>query len=497
MPGRASAVFESSHEFAFFDYFRIPYVVRAEGPNVGGSKSRVGVMRPLTPVGGELRHLVWWRGGPKEKVATRAGRFRLAGFTIAAHVVCVGPDELLDDLGHDWQPLEAIVDQDGHEVAWVWESAEGAVFVPFDPGEVMLNLWSERYTTLGRRGVGSAARSLMLRTYYLVRPLLPRRLQIMLRQSFAARQGVPEFPRWPLETSLHDLYDWLFGLVTSISGVPVPWIDVWPLGKSWAFVLTHDVETDAGVEARELLRDAERQHGYRSSWNFVPERYALDQDVVRQLHSDECEVGVHGLRHDGRDLATRRMLSQRLPAMHAAAERWDAVGFRSPATQRHWRLMPLLEFDYDTSYTDTDPYEPQPGGCCTYWPFFNEDLVELPITLPQDHTLFRVLRDVDPDLWRDKARQLRQRGGMVLVLAHPDYADDPVMLEAWEGLLAEFADDPTMWQALPREIAAWWRHRSASSLVREAGVWSIKGPASKAGEVRFSSLASRGYGVQA
>src|SRR5690606_1337277 len=162
------------------------------------------------------------------------------------------------------------------------------------------------------------------------------------------------------------------------------------------------------------LRAPERRRGFHSSWNFVPERYWLDPDVRRELESEHCEIGVHGLRHDGRDLVSRRMLAKRLPAMRAAADRWGAVGFRSPATQRQWELMPLLRFDYDCSYTDTDPYEPQPGGCCTYWPFFNADLVELPITLPQDHTLFRVLRDADPDLWSTKARELRRRGGMVL-----------------------------------------------------------------------------------
>ena len=51
-------------------------------------------------------------------------------------------------------------------------------------------------------------------------------------------------------------------------------------------------------------------------------------------------------------------------------------------------MMPRLGFEYDSSYTDTDPYEPQPGGCCSYLPYFNESLVELPITLPQDHTVF-------------------------------------------------------------------------------------------------------------
>ena len=84
--------------------------------------------------------------------------------------------------------------------------------------------------------------------------------------------------------------------------------------------------------------------------------------------------------------------------------------------------MPLLGFDYDSSYPDTDPYEPQPGGCCSWLPFFNGDLVELPITLPQDHTLFEILGASTSALWLDKARFLRDRGGMALMITHPDYA---------------------------------------------------------------------------
>jgi len=84
------------------------------------------------------------------------------------------------------------------------------------------------------------------------------------------------------------------------------------------------------------------------------------------------------------------------------------------------------------------------------------------------------------------ARHLRDRGGMALVLAHPDYAVEPRVAGAWSGLLEEFRDDDTVWQALPREVADWWRRR-ASSTIRETGVgWDIQGPAAADGTVRFA-----------
>jgi hypothetical protein len=330
----------------------------------------------------------------------------------------------------------------------------------------------------------------VLRGYYLLKPAIPRRVQLVLRRGFVRVQEQSSFPRWPVEDSLHDLYAWLLSLLAEVRGGPVPWLDMWPRGRSWALVLTHDVETDVGYRNLHLLRDAERSAGFRSSWNFVPERYDVEESVLQGLRDDGCEIGVHGLRHDGHDLGSRRLLRQRLPAIRRYAERWGAVGFRSPATQRDWGLMPELGFDYDSSYTDTDPYEPQPGGCCTYLPYFNEQQVELPITLPQDHTLFTILRHTDGDLWVAKARHLRDRAGMALVLVHPDYASDSCLAGAWRRLLEEFSDDDTAWQALPREVADWWRRR-ASSTIRETGAgWDIEGPAAADGTVRFTVPAS-------
>jgi hypothetical protein len=316
--------------------------------------------------------------------------------------------------------------------------------------------------------------------------LLPRPVQLRLRRVFTRVQGKSSFPGWPLEDALHDFYSWLFDQVTDLAGCPVPFLDLWPGGRSWALVLTHDVETDLGCRDMGRLRVVERERGYRSSWNFVPLRYQVTDDVVRALQDDGCEVGVHGLLHDGRDLASRRMLQRRLPAMRDYAERWNAVGFRSPATQRHWELMPLLGFDYDSSYTDTDPYEPQPGGCCTYLPYFNHSMVELPITMAQDHTLFAILQNPDASTWLRKARLIRERNGMVLVLTHPDYAHDQRIVDGYRQLLDEFAGDDTVWHALPREVAAWWRNRAVSSIRDADGGWQIEGPAESDGRIRFA-----------
>ncbi len=482
-------MFESCHPFGFFDYFRVPYSVQPT--RTDGHHAFVHQLRIAEPTGGPARSLLW--PGSEARAAawpgSRSGRYRLRDGTFFGHVALgteapglPGPP---GQFGRGWHPIDQILDEAGQPQAAIWQDDEGSVFLPFDPGELMLEFWSEGYGRSSRSGLNG--RDIVLRGYYLVRPALPRRVQLRLRRAYTHVQGRASFPAWPVEDSLHNLYAYLFGLLADLAGQPVPFLDPWPDGRSWALVLTHDVETGTGCRNLDLLREPERALGYRSSWNFVPLRYQVPDDLVRALKEEGCEIGVHGLRHDGRDLGSPRLLAKRLPTMRAYADRWQAVGFRSPATQRRWDMMPRLGFDYDSSYTDTDPYEPQPGGCCSYLPYLNEGMVELPITLPQDHTMFAILQHADADVWLRKARLLRERGAMVLALTHPDYAVDHRVADGYRSLLEAFHGDSTVWQALPREVAAWWRQRAGSAPRRTDDGWRVDGPASARARIRFAT----------
>jgi len=484
-------VFEASHPFLFFDYLRVPYRVR---PLRSRDRASGLPAHRLTALG-QSRSLLWLDrdARPAGRSATgRLGRYRLRDSTFFGHVALdTNVPAVLRELEQEWEPAEAIFDADARHVASVWRDRQGSIFLPFDPGEVMWQFWSESYQAVGRSPLATVGRAAIVRGYYLARPALPRPVQLRLRRLFTRVQSRSSFPAWPVDDNLHNFYAWLITLIAEFAGRPVPFLDPWPDGRTWTLVLTHDVETVAGYRDIELLRSLERERGYRSSWNFVGQRYPVGDDRLRELRDEGCEVGVHGLRHDGRDLASRRLMEQRLPAMREFAERWDAIGFRSPATQRNWRLMPGLGFDYDSSYSDTDPYEPQPGGCCTYWPYFNQAMVELPMTLPQDHTMFSILQKPGAGIWLDKARHLRDRQGMVLVLTHPDYARDQRVADSYAGLLEAFRDDDTVWRALPAEVAAWWRDRDASTIRGDGDAWRVEGPASDRGRVRLAHPGTR------
>jgi hypothetical protein len=378
--------------------------------------------------------------------------------------------------------------RDGMPAAAIWRADDGSIFLPFDPDDAIFALQSESYLSSGSAAPREAVKGLARKAYYRVRPLLPRSAQLSMRRMFSRVQRRQRFPAWPAETALHDLVDRLLQFAAEVADEPVPWLAPWPTPYTWALVLTHDVESGVGYSRIDAICEQEAALGYRSAWNLVPQRdYAVEDDLVARLWNTGWEVGVHGLHHDGRDLESERLLHERLPEIRQWAERWKATGFRAPATQRAWSLMPVLGFDYDSSYPDTDPFEPQGGGCCSWLPFFNGDLLELPITLPQDHTLFAILRERDAARWIEKAALLRERGGMALLDTHPDYLGDKPAASAYLEFLKTYTDDASVWRALPSDVAAWWRRRAATSVERDGETWRIVGAAENEVTLAFAS----------
>jgi len=497
-PATGRAAFQTSQPFLFFDHFRIPSrtvsagELGADGLPERHPLRRFAQLAWVDAAGATGRRLYWAAradGGPVPELLPLA-EYRLDGIPIYARLL---PDDVTARwLGDGWRPETSATGSNGAAAASIWRDADGNVFLPFDPSHVILNYWSEGYRSVAARRLARRAWEISRRSYYRLRPALPRESQIVMRRLISRFQTRTAFPRWPVEPALNEFFAFLFRLVGEVAQQPVPWLSAWPGAFEWALVLTHDVETAAGYENLRRVVGVERPLGYRSSWNFVPMRYTVRDDDVAALLGEGFEVGVHGLYHDGRDFESLATLTRRLPAMQRHAERWSASGFRSPATHRVWDWMPRLAFDYDSSYPDTDPFEPYAGGCCSWLPFFNDRLVELPITLPQDHTLFMILGHTDESLWLEKIHYLKEKGAMALLLTHPDYMLNEQLLRAYERVLARFSDDPSVWRALPREVSAWWRRRAASSLELTHDGWHVVGPAAGEARIAFDPAPSTG-----
>ena len=104
-------------------------------------------------------------------------------------------------------------------------------------------------------------------------------------------------------------------------------------------------------------------------------------------------------------------------------------------------------------------------------------MVELPLTMPQDHTLFEILKHRDIHVWKEKAAWIAEQGGLVLINIHPDYmiADDRLAL--FEELLVYMKSLKGMWHTHPRDIARWWQDRNRSALDCTGGSPAVTGPA--------------------
>jgi peptidoglycan/xylan/chitin deacetylase (PgdA/CDA1 family) len=348
-------------------------------------------------------------------------------------------------------------------------SAQG-VFVPFSLEEAYRNYISEQWrTAVPHRQLSAAQLSL----FYRLKPLIPRQLQLAARRILVRRQGRPSFPAWPLDESVTRLvhfYARCLLLASNSQCVRFRWF--WPGCQRSALILTHDVESAAGLRLAVDIADVEEERGFRSSFNIVASWYPIDAGIVRELSRRGFELGVHGVYHDRSMFSSRTAFEAQQPLLREAVRTLRAEGFRSPATHRVFEWLGELPVSYDCSIPHSDPFEPQPGGCCTPWPFFIGDVVELPYTMPQDHTLLTLLRQRSLDLWHMQLDRIDRLHGLAQILTHPDpgYLGDRAKRDLYTAFLDAVGERPGVWRALPREVAAWWRQRDLGV----SGRWALR-----------------------
>jgi hypothetical protein len=357
----------------------------------------------------------------------------------------------------------------GDEATLARDPSSARLYAPFDLAAAYDAYVSETAAAATRQWKLSARQ---LDTFYRVKRFIPRRVQLGFRRLFVRWQRHPRFPAWPLDRSvvrLLHLYAFCVLLAQGKSEAPFRWF--WPGRHRAALTLTHDVEGEEGLRLALEVADLEEELGFRSSFNLGG-WYTVDPGFVRELTGRGFEMGVHGLRHDRSLFATRESFDAQQPALRELVERLGAVGFRSPSTHRVFKWIGELPFDYDCSMPHSDPFEPQPGGCCSLWPFFIGRVVELPYTLPQDHTLFTLLGHRTPAVWLKQAAQIEKEYGLIECVTHPDrgYLGDPRKRAMYLEFLRAMAERPHLWKALPRDVAAWWRSRDLGEGEMEHGV---------------------------
>jgi hypothetical protein len=300
------------------------------------------------------------------------------------------------------------------------------------------------------------------RAYYLVKSLIPRPLRRQLRQIY--NRGITTNKVWPIEHRYVDFLWEVMRQVLDLSGLQSLSIKYfWPDHNRYAFILTHDIETAAGQDFVEVVADLEESLGFYSSFNFVPEKYHLNYELMDNLRRRGFEVGVHGLKHNGRLFDSKSTFIKNASRINRYLKEWNATGFRAELTHRQPEWMQALEIGYDLSFFDTDPFEPIPGGTMSIWPFFIGHFVELPYTLVQDYTLTSVLGENSPRIWLKKIDFIEKHHGMALVNTHPDYLKSKPTWKVYYEFLNDMKKRDCYWHALPDDVARWWKARILSS----------------------------------
>ena len=301
----------------------------------------------------------------------------------------------------------------------------------------------------------------VLSIFYVIKPLIPRTFQIFVRRLRASYKRKQSESVWPISPSA--------------ARAPEGWHG-WPNQKKFALILCHDVDTEKGQNQCSGLIKLEEQLGFRSSFNFVPEDYPVSATLRERLDKSGFEVGVHGLKHDGKLFSSRKIFDLRAPKINIYLKDWGATGFYSPATYRNQDWIAELDIKYACSSFDTDPFEPQANDVRTIFPLWiwnnakGRGYVELPYTLPQDHTLFAILKEKDIKIWLEKLEWISKKGGMVRINTHPDYMNfggTKCSLEEYpishyamflEHIKSKY--EGQYWHVLPRELANFWRNLS-------------------------------------
>lgn len=368
----------------------------------------------------------------------------------------------------------------------------GLLRVPFDPSQVVDNLRLERYA-IGASKSEDGHTSWQQRLYYTLRRFMPVALRRAIQRTYFRDFKSLPFPRWPVDDTVDRIHKRLLFLSLRGQGIDrVPFVWFWPDGAPSCAIVTHDVETSVGRDRCSWLMDVDESHGVRSSFQIVPEeRYSASLTFLHEIRSRGFEINLHDLNHDGHLFGDREEFKRRAQRINEWARKLGARGFRSGQLYRQPDWYEALDMAYDMSIPNTAHLEVQRGGCCTVMPYFIGEIVELPLTTAQDYSLFHILGDFSPEVWKSQMEAIVDAHGLASFIVHPDYLGERRAREAYDDLLGRLAglrNAGRCWVALPGEVERWWRERSKMMLVPEGREWRIEGQGKERARIAYAEL---------
>jgi hypothetical protein len=373
-----------------------------------------------------------------------------------------------------------------------WEN--GSWNIAFDPDSVVENLRRERYVSEAlpeRRGPASGG--FVRKAYYAVRPLLPVAVRKHLQRASLKGWALKPFPTWPIDRSVDRIFEQLMALAIKKQNVDrIPFIWFWPDEKSGCAIMTHDIETQAGLDFCPTLMDLNDSFGIKSSFQVIPEsRYHASPRCLDEIRDRGFEVNIHDWNHDGHLFSNRELFLSRAAKINKVGEEFRAEGFRSGVLYRNTDWYGDLDFAYDMSVPNVGHLDPQPGGCCTVMPYFIGNILEIPLTTIQDYSLFNILQDFSIEVWKRQVGKILDGYGLASFNVHPDYVIEKKARETYTQLLAyleAMAKERNVWFPLPRDLNRWWRDRNKMKIVSRDGRLEIEGPGKDRARIAYASM---------
>jgi len=365
----------------------------------------------------------------------------------------------------------------------------GTAYLPFDLNQIIDNLRTEAYSNWWSNGGRKSATASL---YYFLRPILPVAVRKHLQRIRLQGWEKLPFPHWPVDRTVDSVLEQALLLSMRAQNLKqIPFIWFWPDGASSCALMTHDVETSVGVEMCRRLMDVNDSFGIKASFQLVPEeRYDVTPAFLQSIQGRGFEVVVHDLNHDGHLFRDRNRFVERAAKINSYGKQFGAIGFRAGVLYRKQSWYDLLDFEYDMSVPNVAHLDPQRGGCCTVMPYFVGNILELPVTMTQDYTLFHILNDYSTDLWKRQANLIMEKHGLMNIITHPDYLARPREMDIYKALLAhlsELRERNNVWITTPGEVNRWWRQRAKMQLIEGGHGWQIDGEGKERARVAYAS----------
>ena len=287
----------------------------------------------------------------------------------------------------------------------------------------------------------------------------PKWLRDLLMRNYKEPEGTALCNKLPLDALRYILIN----AMENLSGRKIP-RRMWN-GKRYASMITHDIDTYRGLQRAGPIKKMEEKYDIPSTWYVPSKQYPLDTEIINTL-ANYGEVGAHGTRHDGEltRIPEQKLVKSLREAKSALENIIDCAveGFRAPLLQHSPTILRGLreaDYNYDSSIPTWEPKHPRTmrsHGLGTVFPIFLDSIIEIPVSVVQDHQMLSVLGMGPKETmaaWLSMIATIREIGGCCVLLSHPEYElFDNSNIAIYEDLLNILTSDQKSWKTTPREL---------------------------------------------